>query len=222
MAGMNRVILLDFLPYIWYYIKVHISFKNKYTQMKKLVARFKAFFASPKKDIAVIASQLDMLKGEMERIKVMPNKVEAIIELFRVISPLQDKGGFSQTIFKLQEKNYGQIDAAIKALEVLQKHITKAGRDTYGLNRTEPGEEVRAANVFLGDVFGVWTMPASYWLEHKSRFEKEDSGATPSATCKTEYVSVWYCINDYQAGSFVRSHVTGILEQIGILQRSFA
>jgi hypothetical protein len=190
--------------------------------MNKLKARLMALIAPPKHDISAISSQLIMLKSQMERITLMPNKVEAIIELFRIISPLQDKGGFSQTIFKLQEKNYGQINEAIEALEVLQKHFANAGRNEYGLNRTKQGQDVHAANVFLGDVFGIWTKPASYWLENQRQFETEDSGAIPSATCKTEYVSVWYCINDYQAGSFVKSHVTGILEQIGILQRSFA
>ncbi len=190
--------------------------------MKKLVKRLRAKISSPKNDFVSIASQIDKLKMDMERIQGMPNKVEAIIELFRVISPLQDKGGFKQTIFKLQEKNYGQIDQAIAALETLQIHFRNAGRDECGLNRTKPGEQVTAAKVYLGDVFGVWTKPASFWLENQARFETEPSGATPSAKSGREYISIWYCINDYQAGGFVRSHVNGILEQIGILKRAFA
>lgn len=190
--------------------------------MKKLIARFKASFVSPKKDILAITDQLSTLKSEMERIQLIPNKVEAIIELFRVISPLQDKGGFSQTIFKLQEKNYGQISTAIDALETLQKHFQNAGRCDYGMNRTKKDEAITAANVWLGDVFGIWTKSADFWLKNQKRFESEDSGVTPSTTCKSDYVSVWYCINDYQAGSFVRSHIVGILTQIGILQKAFA
>jgi len=190
--------------------------------MNKLSARVKAFLKTPKQDISVITSQLTTLKNDMERIKAMPNKVEAIIELFRIISPLQDAGGFSQTVFKLQEKNYGQIDDTLKALESLQKHINNAGRDEYGMNRTQKGEAITAAKIFLGDVFGIWTHPASYWLQNQARFEKEDSGVAVAPHSNQEYISVWYCINDYQAAGFVKSHVTGILEQIGILQKSFS
>lgn len=190
--------------------------------MNRLITRFKAYIANPKNDILSITSQLNMLKIEMERIQKMPNKVEAIIELFRVISPLQDTGGFNQTIFKLQEKNYGQIDAVIAALKSLQKHFQNAGRSEHGMNRTKKGKAITAANIWLGGIYGIWTKPAAFWLENQKRFESEDSGATPSSTCKTDYVSVWYCINNYQAASFVKRHVTGILEQIGILQKTVA
>ena len=188
--------------------------------MNKITARIKALIANPSKDIAAINDQLSMLKSEMERIKTMPNKVEAIIELFRVISPLQDTGGFSQTVSKLQEKNYGQIDTAIAALESLQKHFKNAGRNEYGINRTKKGEAITAANVWLGDVFGIWTKSAAFWLENQKRFENDfrhDLAKDPNRP-----VTTWYCINDYKAGAFVESHVNGILNQIGILQKTFA
>jgi hypothetical protein len=190
--------------------------------MQKLIARIKAFFVNPKNDVKSILPQIEALKKDMERIQLMPNKVEAIIELFRVISPLQDKGGFEQTIFKLQAKNYGQIDQAINALNTLQTHFRNAGRCESGLNRTKPGEQVHASNVYLGDVWGIWTKPAAYWLQNQEKLERQDSGAPPKEGCEREFISTWYCINDYQAGSFVRSHVDGILEQIGILKKSFA
>jgi hypothetical protein len=186
----------------------------------KVIARIIAAFSSPKKDYKLIVGQLENLKKEMEEIQEMPNKVEAIIRLFQVISPLQDAGGFSQTAAKLHEKNYGQIDMAIAALNSLQKHFSNAGRGA--MNRTEPGEEVTAAKVFLGDVFGIWTHPASFWLQNQARFENENSGLTPKQDCGREYIPVWYVINDHQAGGFVRSHVEGILKQIGILKQSFA
>ncbi len=183
----------------------------------KIVARIRATFSSPKKDIKTILPTLENLKKELEEIQKMQNKVQAIIRLFQTISPLQDAGGVSQTCSKLQEKNYGQLDKAIHALEVLQKHLHNAGRNKYGMNRTIQKEEVTAAKVFLGDVFGIWTYPASYWLENQ---EKCDNQPVESALLKNSdrNASVWQCINDYQAGSFVKSHVEGILNQIGILQ----
>lgn len=190
--------------------------------MKKFIACLRALRTSPQKDYMAIAPQLDALKNELETIQQMPNKVEAIIKLFQVISPLHDTGGFSQTEFKLREKNYGQLDQAIMALEVIQKYIHNTGRCEDGWNRTKPGEEVTAAKVFLGDVFGIWTRPASYWLSKQSELEKTDSNVTPKPNCGYKYISVWYCINDYQAGTFVDKHVAGLLEKIGLLKKSFA
>lgn len=190
--------------------------------MKKAIAFLKALVAAPKKDYRAVIVQLETLKTDLERIQKMPNKVEAIVELFKVISPLQDAGGFSQTLSKMMEKNYGQLDQAVGALEVIQKHICNAGRNKYGFNRTEHGEEVTAAKVYLGDVFGIWSNPASYWLGKQNEFERTDSNVTPKKGCGRDYISVWYCINDYQAAPFVKNHVEGLLEKIGLLKTAFA
>ncbi len=173
-----------------------------------------------KNDLKKIRNELDSLEKEMLEISKMDNKVEAIIRLFKVISPIQDNGGFSQTICELQKKNFGQLDQIISALEVLQIHFRRAGRYEYGMNRTKPGEEVTPEKVFLGNVFGFLTKPASYWLENQKRFEAEDSRVTPKAGCGLKYISVWYCINDYQAGGFVKSHTEGILNEIAVLKKA--
>ncbi|MBP6912982.1 MAG: hypothetical protein KBB86_03560 [Candidatus Pacebacteria bacterium] len=186
--------------------------------VSKIERKMRAKFSPAENDLNAINSELQNLKKEMEAIEKMENKVRAIIRLFQVISPLQDKGGFGETILKLQRKNYGQLDQIISALEVLQKHFTNAGRVRSGLNRTEVGEEVTPEKVFLGDVFGIWTNKASYWLENQAEFEKQESGATPKPGSGREYISVWYCINDYQAGGFVKSHTKGILEQLAVLK----
>lgn len=170
-----------------------------------------------KNDLKKIEDDLNSLQKEMLEISKMDNKVEAIIRLFKVISPIQDKGGFSQTICILQEKNYGQLDQIISALEVLQIHFKKAGRSEYGINRTKSGEEVTSAKVFLGDVSGIWTKPASYWLANQEECKKTLRGDVSEDP--ENPVSTWYLINEYQAGGFVKSHTEGILEQIAILKK---
>lgn len=170
-----------------------------------------------KNDLKKIENDLNSLQKEMLEISMMDNKVEAIIRLFKVISPIQDKGGFSQTICTLQEKNYGQLDQIISALEVLQIHFKRAGRDEYGINRTKAGEEVTSAKVFLGDVFGIWTKPASYWLANQEECKKMLRHDVSKD--RNNPVSTWYLINEYQAGGFVKSHTDGILEQIAILKK---
>lgn len=183
----------------------------------KAIKILKATFSPVINDLKKIENDLNSLQKEMLEISRMDNKVEAILRLFKIISPIQDKGGFAQTIFALQRKNYGQLDQIISALEVLQIHFRNAGRDECGMNRTKAGEEVTSSKVFLGNIFGLWTLPASYWIENKKKLEKTtrpDVSKNPEAP-----ISEWYLINEYQAGSFVKSHTDGILEQISILKK---
>lgn len=191
--------------------------------MKKthIGARIKAALSNPQKDIRAIAPKLNDLEKEIKEIQAMPNQVEAIVRLFQVISPIQDGGGFSQTISQLAEKNYGQLDIALAAITSLQKHISNAGRAEYGMNRTRAGEEVTAAKVYLGNVFGIWTFTASEFLSKKEELDLQPVNGSWNKKHERE-ASVWECINDYQAGNFVRSHVNGMLEKIGILKKAFA
>lgn len=183
----------------------------------KAIKVLKAILSPAGNDLKKIEKDLNSLQKEMLEISKMDNKVEAIVRLFKIISPIQDRGGFSQTICKLQEKNYGQLDQIISALQVLQNHFKNAGRELYGFNRTKKGEEVTPAKVFLGDVFGIWTKSASYWLANQEECKKRlrpDVSTDPNNP-----VSTWYLINEYQAGSFVKSHTSGISEQISILKK---
>ena len=178
---------------------------------------FSGLFFSSKKTIERIQPQLKALEAEMKVIEAMDNKVEAIVKLFQVISPIQDAGGFSQEIFNLKKHNRsGKFNSQIEALGVLQAHFHKAGRSEYGMNRTAKGEEVTTEKVFLGNVFGLWTKTAAYWLGEKSKLEKT---FRPDVSKDPENpASNWYLINDYQCGGFVKSHTDGILEQIKVLK----
>ena len=186
--------------------------------MKKLTARIRAIISSPKKDLRKVEKQLLDIKEEMLGIQTMINKIQAMAELFTIISPLQDKRGFSETILKLRKKNYGQLNLVISAFENLQRHIQLAGRDSCGINRTEIGEPISLQKIFLGNVYGIWTKPASYWLQNQEKFKNEDSGLLPKSGCGGEFVSIWYCINDCQAGDFVKIHTSGIIKNIKIIK----
>jgi len=162
-----------------------------------------------------IQPELSNLEKSLTEIQGTSNKVEAIVKLFQIISPIQDAGGFSALISKLQKKNRKKFATKLQALEILQKHFENAGRCESGFNRTKTGEEVTSSKVYLGDVYGIWTKPASYWLNHQQELEqdfREDLSKDPEKP-----VSTWYCING-QAGTFVRSHAEGILKQISVLK----
>ena len=120
---------------------------------------------------------------------------------------------------EVNKRNYGQLNEYINAFEKLNRHIRCCGRDKSGLNRTEVGEEPNAHNVYLGNIFGIWTFPASHWLENKERLKKELHPEISKNPDKP--VSEWYCINDYQAGSFLKNHVEGITEQLDYLNKKW-
>lgn len=167
--------------------------------------------------IEPIKAKLLQLEVELELIAMAENKIEAVVKLFKIISPIQDEGAFSREISKLKKiDRKGKKGSMIAALEVIQKHCKNAGRCEGGMNRTMFGEEVNAEKVYLGDIFGIWTKSAAYWLEKKEELKKNlcpDASKDPKKP-----LSTWYLINDYQCGSFIKSHANGILEQITIFK----
>jgi len=183
----------------------------------KIKQRIKALYSSPQKDVDAVYKQVTGLIREMETIQQIPNKIEAIVRLFQVISPIQDAGGFRTTLEQIKSKNYGQVSPiVIEALETLQKHFDNAGRCQFGINRTKSGQPVTADDVWLGNVFGLWTKTAAYWLSREEYLKKEsrpDISRDPSDSATN-----WYCIHDYQAGIFVQIHTTGIMANLKILE----
>lgn len=186
---------------------------NLITHLKSRTMKKISLFNGSRRTIKRIQPQLLALEKELEKIGAMENKIEAIVRLFQVVSPLHDQGGFAEELSKLQASSR---EKEFTALKNLQLHIRNAGRSPYGINRTQTGEEVNAGNVWLGDVFGLFTHPADFWLNRMDELKKElrpDVSKNPK-----EPISNWYIINDYQCGSFVSSHVDGMLANIAVLK----
>ena len=177
---------------------------------------FRSLFSNERKIIKSIRPRIDDLEAKIKAVKVKNEKresVEALIELFKVISPIQDAGGFNKEIEYLEK--YGKNQKVLVALVALRTHFHKAGRDRYGMNRTEVDEEVTSEKIFLGNIFGLWTRRASYFLAEKKELE---ASFCFEASTQDKPVSYWEIINDYQCGKFVKSHTDGILKQIAVLK----
>lgn len=171
----------------------------------------KFFCQNPLEKIQPELVKLEKAIGEVAK---KQNKVEAIVLLFQTISPLHDSNPFTATEAKIRKKSKNKKQ--LEALQTLSQHFVNAGRSEYGLNRSKKGEEVTADKIYLGDVFGLFTKPASYWLANQEKLKQE---FRPDASNDPENpVSNWHLINDYQAGNFVKSHIDGILKQIAILK----
>lgn len=175
----------------------------------------KALFLNPEKAgrkiLNSIEERLISIKKSLEEIDAMENKVEGIVRLFQVISPLQDENLFAEELQKLQKLGK-RFQPEIESISIMRTHFERAGRNEYGMNRTKIGEEVTPSKVYLGDVFGLWTNTASFWLERKAIAEKEtrlDVSKDPNNP-----VTNWYLINNYQCENFVKSHTSGMLKEI--------
>lgn len=98
------------------------------------------------------------------------NCYDKIVKFFQITSELQDR---SEEIMKLlppieginfcgwksakrKQSENSRMRARIK-LDGLLREINKAGRDSFGHNRTKPGEDVTKDNIYFGDVWGIGT-----------------------------------------------------------------
>lgn len=149
------------------------------------------------------------------------NDIERIVLLFQTMSPLHDleKELFDEVLPTLIRKRLFMSKSAFEKrrklydeLIILRNCLRNMGRDYYGMNRTKSGEEVLYEHVYLGDVFGVWTKPAHYWLKNKEKLMNDlrpDISKDPNNP-----VTTWYLINTYQAKSFVDKNITDTKEMI--------
>ncbi len=189
--------------------------------MKKVVNfLIRLFSPSTRKIILSINPQVFVLYAQIKGIEEMTNKVEAIVNLFQVISPIQDNAGFEETLVRLKKLNRKNDKDVIAALEALQLHFKNAGRDLCGKNRTIFGMKVTSDRVYLGGVYGLFTNKASYWLKNKEKLEKDFRF---EISLDPEYpVTNWWIINDHLCARFVNSHTSGILKNLDILKLKVA
>jgi hypothetical protein len=191
--------------------------------MKKHILKVNLFdlFSSKKKAIfnLKISAEIKLLKLEEALKGIKKNDLSGIVELFQAISVFYDDNGFQEDIFALKKHNKdGSLDKQINALEIIQKHIKNAGRDPYGINRTVKGQDVSAANVFIGNVCGLFTQPVDHWLSHKAELKK---AFRPDVSRDPEnIISNWDIIED-QCKKFVDSHINGIIQQSKIFRNSW-
>lgn len=191
--------------------------------MKKHILKVNLFdlFSSKKKAIfnLKISTEIKLLKLEEALKGIKKNDLCGIVELFQAISVFYDDNGFEEEIIAFKKHNEdGPLDKQVDILEIIQKHIKNAGRDQYGMNRTDKGQKINANDVFIGNVCGLFTQPVDYWLLHKDELKK---AFRPDVSRDPEnIISNWDILED-QCKKFVDSHVNGIIKQINIFRNSW-
>lgn len=155
--------------------------------------------------------QPELLKLEKDMVEVLKkdNKVEALVELFKVIAPLHDQNPFAPTLLKLQKKGK-KYAKEIAVLENLQKFFVGWGRDLYGVNRTVVGQQVTAENIWIGSFNGLNTFQASYWLYNQERLKRD---------YHPDFKSTWDCVHRH-CQNLVDDNAIYIISQIAALKKS--
>lgn len=142
------------------------------------------------------------------------NNLQRLLHFCRFASKWQDKGFVDKVTAYIKttgsEESIAPIIAALKEVDCVIKY---AGRN--GMNRTQPGQEVTLDNIFLGRIKDM-TESAGFWLRNREKFEKEDSGMMPTPNSGSR-MSVWYFINNLNAGGLLKFHLELLKNQLPVL-----
>jgi hypothetical protein len=165
--------------------------------------------SDPRKKLVELVPELLKLRTYLRRGIDIRETLPAIVDFFDVVSRWHDRG-LQDVIAPLLAVNYSQYDEVIAKLRQLEGHFQRAGRDESGMNRTKPGEMVRASQVFLGNVYGLFTHPIPFWVERRD----ETKGVHPDFPTMNAYDLV--CA---QARRFMTSHMGPMVGLIDDLVR---
>lgn len=135
-----------------------------------LAKRIRAAVKSPKKNLRTLRPALANLEEQLREIKRLNVKrpLHAIVCFFATTSPWYDRG-LRDFIAEFSQVNDGQYTLTIQTLRDLDGQFIMTGRSPYGLNRSERGDPVTTDNVYLGNIYGLFTLPISRWMKGENK-----------------------------------------------------
>lgn len=174
--------------------------------------RLKALFLRPQRKLVAILPQLRQLREGLTRVgyEMGQDPLGQIVHFFNLTSPWHDRG-LGDIIAAFEGVNYGQFGNLLVELRMLQTHFEQAGRNLYGMNRTERGERVTVEKVFLGNIYGLFKRPIPHWQEASARVP--DKRFHWRASAATNGMSD-HDVVARQARQFMGSHVQPMIEYI--------
>lgn len=134
-----------------------------------------------------LMESMEKLKKDLQKLGPIPQGKEVYdygVQFFNIIASFQDANAVDFELFKERTED----------AKNLAEHIRNAGRQEYGWVRAPRGEEVTLHNLYLGNVYGLWTRTAAFW---KERTDEEVQ-----------------TIIQNQLSSFIRSHREPMMELI--------
>lgn len=186
-------------------------------RIKRLVSTFKVFFMTNDEIIELIRFRSALIEKHVIRIQNnSENKIEELVSLIQIVVYLKEDDLFSAMLAKLKKKNQaGQFDHIIIAAKVLERYFT--GYQLMISQKRKARQRITPNLVHLGNIYKIPLNSAAYWLRHRERLEKEFMEKLFSIfPCP----SVWYCVNNYQAGNMVESFYEDFSHYVKIIQKT--
>lgn len=157
---------------------------------------------STKKEIAMLLAKLEPMLESLRNMSGRTDGLNLIVDFFNATSFAYDTNQIPELITRFSGVNKkGRHDKTIESLRSLNEHIKNSGRNMCGLNRTQTGASVSEEDVFLGDVYGLFTHPVAFWKKHKD--EKKGGWGFSGM----EHLNA-YDVVEKQALQFVNSHLS--------------
>lgn len=170
--------------------------------------------------IAALVAELPTLRRRLLEIArdAEGDALSAIVAFFNTTSPWHDRGLY-QVVRDMKDLNSPRHASMINPLTELVLQISMTGRVEFGWNRTAPGELVTEDNVYLGDIWGLWTKTVRFW---KTR--RDDKKGTHGWAAPGNYFASRNCydlVSD-QARGFIGDHIPVMVELIDRLTHETA
>ncbi len=108
-----------------------------------------------------LMTDLEKLKEQLVKLGPIPSGKAVYdygVKFFNIIANFQDAHALDKKTLE-SFKTPEMVDVA--------KHIQNAGRQEYGWVRAQRGEPVTLHNLYLGNVYGIWTKTAAFFKEYK-------------------------------------------------------
>lgn len=164
----------------------------------------------PEQILASVMPELIQLRDQLRRLAQSSDSLDTIVRFFDIVSRWHDRG-LQDVVDAFEKRNKGgRHDAIIEKLGTLSAHFHMAGRDLFGWNRTRLGQTVTQADVFLGNIWGLFTKPAYFWMQQK------DAPKGGWGFEGMDHLNPYDVVSD-QARQFMASHIAPMVKIIGEL-----
>jgi hypothetical protein len=134
---------------------------------------------------------------DIQKIENTSNKVQALVSYYQLLEFVENADHLGKAYLeRLEKRNFLGLNK--KKIQIIKSFFRNDTRDMYGVNRSKSGQMLTANDIYLGNIDGIWTKNASFWLSNKSKYEQE----------KMEVISksVWSVINE-QADDILKKRI---------------
>lgn len=140
---------------------------------------------------------IERISKDIQEIENTSNKVQALVSYYQLLEFVENADHLGKAYLeKLEKRNYLSLNK--KKIQIMKSFFKNDTRDMYGVNRSKSGQMLTANDIYLGNIYGIWTKSTSFWLSNKSKYEQE----------KMEVISrsVWSVINE-QADDILKNRI---------------